>query len=129
VLIASTVLGRDLAPRVADLGWLPRQSQVGLTRRSIAPLLYIAVALRGAPVHVAGIRRAGFVVAINNDPEAPIFKHADRYQVADYAKAVPALTGVTLHMATNLSAADRGFTDLGLPRGEPMPACSFRREA
>jgi electron transfer flavoprotein alpha subunit len=41
---------------------------------------------------VAGIRRAGFVVAINSDPKAPILEHADRCQVADYAEAVPALT-------------------------------------
>jgi electron transfer flavoprotein alpha subunit len=57
----------------------------------VAPLLYIAVALRGTPEHVAGIRRSRFIVAINDDPRAPIFEHADRYQVADHAEAVPAL--------------------------------------
>jgi electron transfer flavoprotein alpha subunit len=76
---------------VTDLGWLPRQFQVGLTGRAIAPALYIAVALRGAPEHVVGVRRAGFVVAINNNPKAPIFRHADRGIVADYAEAVPLL--------------------------------------
>jgi electron transfer flavoprotein alpha subunit len=76
---------------VTDLGWLPRQCQVGLTGRAIAPALYVAVALRGAPEHVVGIRRAGFVVAINNNPKAPIFRHADRGIVADYAEAVPLL--------------------------------------
>jgi len=87
---------------VADRGWLPRQYQVGLTGRAIAPLLYIAVAIRGTPEHVAGIRRAGFVVAINNDPKAPIFEHADRCQVADYAAAVPALAAaVKRRLGTN----------------------------
>jgi len=90
----AAALGASVAATrgVADLRWLPRQYQVGMTRRSIAPLLYIAVAIRGTVEHVAGIRHAGFVVAINNDPKAPIFKHADRCQVADYAEAVPALT-------------------------------------
>jgi electron transfer flavoprotein alpha subunit len=76
---------------VTDLGWLPRQHQVGLTGRAIAPRLYVAVAIRGAPEHVVGVRRAGFVVAINTSAKAPIFKHADVGIVADYAEVIPAL--------------------------------------
>ena len=77
---------------VADLGWLPRQFQVGLTGRSIAPRLYFAVALRGSLEHTVGIRRAGFVVAINDRDRSPIFKQADVGIVGDYAEVVPRLT-------------------------------------
>ncbi len=77
---------------VADLGWLPRHHQVGLTGRSIAPELYIAIALRGALEHTVGIRRAGFVVAINNRDRSPIFKQADVGIVGDWAEVVPKLT-------------------------------------
>ncbi len=76
---------------VTDLGWLPRQHQVGLTGRAIAPRLYFAVGIRGAPEHVVGVRRAGFVVAINTSAKAPIFKHADLGIVGDYAEVIPAL--------------------------------------
>lgn len=76
---------------VADAGWLPRQQQVGLTGRAIAPQLYIAVAIRGAFEHMVGVRRAGLVVAINKNRKAPIFKHADYGVVGDYADVVPAL--------------------------------------
>src|SRR5206468_4287213 len=62
---------------VTDLGWLPKQHQVGLTGRAIAPRLYVALALSGAPEHVVGLRRAGVIVAINKNPKAPIFKAAD----------------------------------------------------
>jgi len=77
---------------VADLGWLPRQHQVGLTGRAIAPKLYFAIAIRGAFEHLVGIRRAGTVVAINKNPKAPIFKAADLGIVGDYAEVVPLLT-------------------------------------
>jgi electron transfer flavoprotein alpha subunit len=90
--LAGVLGGRIAATRqVTERGWLPGQYQVGLTGRVVSPLLYVAVALRGAPEHVAGMRRSGFVVAINNDPGAPIFEHADLCQVADHAEAVPAL--------------------------------------
>ncbi len=76
---------------VTDLGWLPRQRQIGLTGRAIAPALYVAVGIRGAAEHTVGIRRAGVVVAINKNPKALIFKHADLGIVGDWAEVVPAL--------------------------------------
>jgi electron transfer flavoprotein alpha subunit len=76
---------------VTDAGWLPRQVQIGLTGKAIAPALYIAIGVRGAPEHLVGIRRAGLVVAINTNPKAPIFKHADLGLVGDYAAVVPAV--------------------------------------
>ncbi len=77
---------------VADLGWLPRQHQVGLTGRAIAPELYVAIALRGALEHTVGIRRAGLVVAINDRPRSPIFKQADVGIVGDWTEVVLRLT-------------------------------------
>ncbi len=76
---------------VADEGWLPRHVQVGLTGRSIAPRLYIAVGIRGAFEHNVGFRRAGVVVAINRNARAPIFRHCDYGLVADYREAIPLL--------------------------------------
>src|SRR6185369_13647245 len=62
---------------VTDAGWLPKQHQVGITGRAIAPRVYVALALSGMQEHVVGIRRAGIVVAINKNAKAPIFKAAD----------------------------------------------------
>jgi electron transfer flavoprotein alpha subunit len=78
--------------RVTDKGWLPRSIQVGLTGKVIAPDLYLAVGIRGAPNHTVGIQRAGTIVAINKDPAAPIFKMADVGVAADAVELLPALT-------------------------------------
>jgi electron transfer flavoprotein alpha subunit len=87
-------LGGALAAtrRVADAGWLPRQIQVGLTGRVIAPDLYVALGVRGVQNHAIGIRRAGTIVAINADPRAPIFQLATCGVVADVIAFVPLLT-------------------------------------
>jgi electron transfer flavoprotein alpha subunit len=77
--------------RVTDMGWLPRQLQVGLTGKAMEPRLYFAIGIRGAPNHVVGIKRAHTVVAINNDPEAPIFERANIGLVADWNQILPAL--------------------------------------
>lgn len=77
---------------VTDAGWLPKQYQVGVTGRAIAPQLYIAVALRGAFEHTVGVRRSGLIVAINRSPKAPIFKVCDYGLVGDWAAIVPELT-------------------------------------
>jgi electron transfer flavoprotein alpha subunit len=78
--------------KVADRGWLPRTRQIGLTGQHIAPQLYVAIGLRGNSNHVVGIRRAGVVVAINSDPDAPIFDEADIGIVGDWRDAVALLT-------------------------------------
>jgi electron transfer flavoprotein alpha subunit len=77
---------------IVDMGWLPRQHQVGLTGRAIAPKLYFAIGVRGAFEHTVGIRRAGIVVAINKNQKALIFQNADIGIVGDYADVVPLLT-------------------------------------
>jgi electron transfer flavoprotein alpha subunit len=89
----ATVLGAPLVAsrRVVDAGWLPRQVQVGLTGRSIAPRLYVALGISGKFNHMVGIQRAGLILAINNNPNADIFKQADYGIVGDWAQVVPAL--------------------------------------
>ena len=76
---------------VADEGWLPKQRQVGLTGRSVAPDLYVAVGVRGDFNHTVGIQRAGTVVGINTNKRAAIFRQADIGVVDDWRNIVPAL--------------------------------------
>jgi electron transfer flavoprotein alpha subunit len=92
-LQAATGLPGALAAtrRVADAGWLPRQIQVGLTGRAIAPQLYVGVGVRGAAYHMVGIRQARTIIAINSDPDAPIFRQADIGIVGAWQEVLPAL--------------------------------------
>jgi len=86
-------LGAPLActRKVADRGWLPRTRQIGLTGHHIAPQLYVAIGLRGNSNHVVGVRRARVVLAINSDPDAPIFSEADIGIVGDWRETVQLL--------------------------------------
>jgi electron transfer flavoprotein alpha subunit len=76
---------------VTDAGWLPRQHQVGITGRAIAPRLYVALGVRGAMEHMVGLRRAGTIVAVNKSPKAPIMKQADLCLVTDLHPLLPHL--------------------------------------
>ncbi|HEV3226513.1 MAG TPA: FAD-binding protein [Acidimicrobiales bacterium] len=88
------VLDAQLAAtrKVTDKGWLPRARQVGITGRSIAPQLYIGIGLSGKFNHAVGVRAAGTVLAVNNDPDAPIWDHADIGIVGEWREVVPLLT-------------------------------------
>ncbi len=89
----AALLGAELGAtrKVTDRGWAPRSRQVGLTGRSIAPRLYVALGLSGKFNHMVGVRAAGTILAVNRDPGAPVFAHCDIGIVGDWHDVVPLL--------------------------------------
>jgi electron transfer flavoprotein alpha subunit len=102
----AAALGAEIAAtrKVTDKHWLPRARQIGITGQSISPTLYIAIGLSGKFNHMMGVRAAGIVLAINSDPTAPVFEHADIGIVADWHEVVPGLAEAVSSVALRAPA-------------------------
>ncbi|MDA8359987.1 MAG: FAD-binding protein [Actinomycetota bacterium] len=109
----AALLGAELAAtrKVTDLGRAPRSRQVGITGRSISPVLYVGIGLSGKFNHMVGTRSAGTVLLVNSDPRAPGFAHADVGIVGDWREVVPLLEEALRARTTGSNAGHKHTAD------------------
>ena len=90
----ASAMGAEIASSrpVVDMGWLPPYRQVGSSGQAVSPKLYLSVGISGAIQHVVGMKGSKNIVAINKDPEAPIFEISDYGVVGDILEIIPKLT-------------------------------------
>jgi electron transfer flavoprotein alpha subunit len=96
-----------------DEGWLPRRKLVGQTGTTVAPKLYIACGISGSVYHVLGMKDSDFVIAINKDPDAPIFKVADMSIIGDVGEVTSAIIERLRELAENKTGRNGEVSDTG----------------
>ena len=91
--------------KVTDRGWLPHSRQIGVTGHAIGPRLYVAIGISGKLNHMIGVRGAGSVLAVNEDPTAPIFEHSDVGLVGDWREIAPSFARSLTRRALETASA------------------------
>jgi len=93
--------------KVTDYGWMPRARQVGITGHTISPSLFVSVGSSGKFNHTVGVRTAGTIIAVNSDPQAPVFEVSDVGLVGDWEEVLPPLVEALVEVSTGAATGSR----------------------